>query len=188
MTAAHAPTPALPAPLPQANKDIHTTIPQHSRRCAPNGTPLSLFFPFTHKQDFRKQNVRFLQKNLTVSEIVPTFAEETHPQRMTNKNRHTLNQIREVARLSTPKGSQVLLFGSRARGEARKGSDWDILIVLPKNRLEQTDFDTITYPLVELGWKIGEQINPILYSQDEWEANSISPFYENVMKDGINLI
>ena len=43
---------------------------------------------------------------------------------------------------------------------ARKGSDWDILIVLPKSQLQQADYDQVSYPLVELGWTLGEQINP----------------------------
>lgn len=107
---------------------------------------------------------------------------------MTNKNRKILNQIKAVARETAPKGSQVVLFGSRARGEAKKGSDWDILIVLPKSHLEQKDYDDVSYPFVELGWMLNEQINPIMYAQEEWAANSITPFYDNVLRDGINLI
>jgi len=37
---------------------------------------------------------------------------------MTNKNRHVLSQIKQIARKTAPKGSVVLIFGSRARGEA----------------------------------------------------------------------
>ena len=107
---------------------------------------------------------------------------------MTNKNRKVLSRIKAVARETAPKGSRVILFGSRARGEAKKNSDWDILIVLPKNRLEQKDYDDVSYPLVELGWQLNEQINPIMYAQEEWAANSITPFYDNVLLDGINLI
>ncbi len=99
-----------------------------------------------------------------------------------------LNQIRSVARAAAPQGSMVVLFGSRARGEAKKGSDWDILIVLPKNRLEQSDYDSVSFPFVELGWRLNEKINPIMYTEKEWAANSITPFYDNVVRDGINLI
>ena len=89
---------------------------------------------------------------------------------------------------TAPKGSVVLLFGSRARGQARKSSDWDILIILPKDQLRQEDYDQVSYPLVELGWKIGEQINPSVYTEQEWKANSITPFYDNVQRDAINLL
>lgn len=108
--------------------------------------------------------------------------------RMTNKNRKVLNQIKAVARDTAPAGSLVLLFGSRARGQARKDSDWDILIVLPKNQLQQDDYDQVSYPLVELGWMLGEQINPIVYTEQEWQANSITPFYDNVQRDAIRLV
>lgn len=106
---------------------------------------------------------------------------------MTNKNRNVLSQIQTLARETVPEGSLVMLFGSRARGDAKKDSDWDILIVLPKKSLEQKDYDDVSYPFVELGWKLNEQINPIMYTQDEWRANSITPFYDNVVREGIRL-
>ena len=107
---------------------------------------------------------------------------------MTNRNKHILSQIKATARQNVPTGSLVLLFGSRARGEAHKGSDWDILIVLPKKVLQQADYDQVSYPLVDLGWMLGERINPIVYTQHEWEANKITPFYDNVQRDAISLI
>jgi len=107
---------------------------------------------------------------------------------MTNKNQFVFNQIKAVARETAPEGSLVLLYGSRARGDAKKGSDWDILIVLPKKQLVQSDYDEVSFPFVELGWKLNEQINPVLYTKDEWEANSITPFYDNVQRDGKKLI
>jgi len=42
--------------------------------------------------------------------------------------------IAEIARrlaAAAPAGSRVLLFGSRARGEARSGSDYDVLVIEP---------------------------------------------------------
>ena len=104
------------------------------------------------------------------------------------RNPLIFNQIKATAQKVAPKGSSVILFGSQAREEARAGSDWDILIVLPKKLLVQADYDEVSYPFVELGWRLNERINPIMYTQEEWEANSITPFYDNVQKDGIPLV
>lgn len=66
-------------------------------------------------------------------------------------------------------------------------SDWDILIVLDKDKLTPEDYDTITYPLTKLGWDLGAEINPIMYTKKEWEASRITPFYHNVTEDAIAL-
>ena len=83
--------------------------------------------------------------------------------------------------------AQVFLFGSRARGDAHSNSDWDILILLDKDRITSEDMDTISYPIRELGWELDEMLNPIMYTKKEWEAKNFTPFYKNVMKEGIPL-
>lgn len=102
-------------------------------------------------------------------------------------NKH-IERIKDIATTTVPKGSSAILYGSRARGDAHPGSDWDILILLDKENLEQSDYDNISYPFVLLGCDLGEEINPMLYTKKEWETYKITPFYENVTRDGINLI
>ncbi len=45
-----------------------------------------------------------------------------------------LSLLKNVAKEKMPKGTIVKLFGSRARGEAREDSDWDVLILLDKEK------------------------------------------------------
>ena len=96
--------------------------------------------------------------------------------------------IRNAVRNVAPPHSQAILFGSRARGNARHDSDWDILWILDKETLTQADYDKVSYPLVLLGCEINEEINPILYTANEWQRYKATPFYENVVNDGVNLL
>lgn len=91
-----------------------------------------------------------------------------------------IHSIRETARQVMPSGSRVILFGSQARGDAHHESDWDILILLDKSRIYNEDFDRVAYPLVELGWKIGADINPLIYTYTDWQRRSFTLFYKNV--------
>ena len=105
------------------------------------------------------------------------------------KNREiVLNAIRSTLSQIAPDGTKVVLFGSRARGDARDDSDWDILIILDKTKLEADDYDNISYPLRELGWKLKECINPVMYTLKDWMKYSFSPFYHNVTNEGIILL
>lgn len=99
-----------------------------------------------------------------------------------------LSRIKEIARSSVPTGGKAILYGSRARGDASQHSDWDILILLDKDSLDQSDYDNVSYPFVLLGCDLGEEINPIMYTKKEWDTYRVTPFYENVVRDGIPLI
>ena len=99
----------------------------------------------------------------------------------------TLNAIRNCLAQNMPPHGIAMLFGSQARGTARTDSDWDILIILDKDTLLPSDYDKVTYPLTMLGWELGEEINPIMYSAKEWQKYKITPFYKNVEKEGIRL-
>ena len=99
-----------------------------------------------------------------------------------------IENIREVAKTTLPKGSSLLLYGSRARGDASKDSDWDLLILLDKPELSESDYDNISFPFTMLGWNIGELISPQMYTKKDWESISFLPFHKNVEHDKIVLI
>lgn len=98
-----------------------------------------------------------------------------------------IKRMREVLAAHLPKDGEAILYGSRARGTARKDSDWDVLILLDKAKLNMDDYINVGYPLTELGCDIGEIISPMLYTKEEWKKYSFTPFYKNVQAEGIRL-
>ena len=103
------------------------------------------------------------------------------------KSSDILKEIKRIAKEVLPKGGQLILYGSRARNEATEDSDWDLLILLDKPMIEHKDYDNVAYPFAALSWDVGELISPILYTKNEWEKYSFTPFYKNVEEDGIIL-
>ena len=93
-----------------------------------------------------------------------------------------IETIRQVGRATLPPNSSLLLYGSQARGDAHEGSDWDLLILLDKPKITLNDYD-VGYPFREAGWDMGEEINPQVYSKQEWSGYSFTPFYKNVEHD-----
>lgn len=95
--------------------------------------------------------------------------------------------IAQVFRRISPVKGRAFLFGSRARGDARQDSDWDVLLLLDKDRLTADDMNEVSYPIRELGWSIDAAVNPIMYTMKDWEKRSSTPFYKNVMREGVPL-
>ena len=95
--------------------------------------------------------------------------------------------IAAVFRKIAPVDAKAVLFGSRARGDARHDSDWDVLVLLGKDRITASDRDNVAYPIHEIGWEIDEMVNPVMYTMREWESKRGTPFYENVMREGVSL-
>lgn len=94
-----------------------------------------------------------------------------------------IDNIRQVAARVLPKGSTIYLYGSRARGDYHEDSDWDLLVLLDKQKLEYDDFDKYSYPFVLLGWDFGEDIRPHAYTKAEWFDGPHAMFYYNVEED-----
>lgn len=63
---------------------------------------------------------------------------------------------------------QLVLFGSRARGDAAPDSDMDILVITQKPTADMEKF--ISNCAWEAGFKYGIVIVPVVYSKKEWET------------------
>lgn len=97
-------------------------------------------------------------------------------------------EIKRIAKEVLPKGARLILYGSRARNEADEDSDWDLLILLDKPKIDRHDRDEVAYPFRALSWDVGELISPVIYTKDNWSKMSFTPFYKNVERDGIVLV
>ncbi|MCU4166782.1 nucleotidyltransferase domain-containing protein [Marinilabiliaceae bacterium A049] len=98
-----------------------------------------------------------------------------------------LSDIKNTVKGKFP-DAQIILYGSRAKGIARDDSDWDLLILLNKEKITPEIEESVTYPLYDLEIELGEVISPMVYSLSEWNSKyKITPFYYNVMKEGIQL-
>jgi len=101
-------------------------------------------------------------------------------------NQQIFKEIQALKRRILP-NEKVILFGSQARGDVREDSDWDLLVLLDKDKKTQEDEDKYAYPFDELGWNHGVAINSILYTKEQWEQGKIFPFYKNVIQEGIEI-
>ena len=81
--------------------------------------------------------------------------------------------------------AKIYLYGSRAKGTSKPDSDWDLLILLNKDKITWDIKKNITYLLYDLEFETGEVISPMIYSAGEWDFKyKITPFYLNIMREG----
>ena len=81
---------------------------------------------------------------------------------------------------------RMILFGSQARGDAREDSDWDLLVLLNKEKKEELD-EGKAYKFVLMGWNYGTYLSIKIYTENEWEKGKMFPFYKNVEREGIEI-
>lgn len=101
-------------------------------------------------------------------------------------NIEILREIKQVV-LEVDSAAEVVLFGSRARGDFYEESDWDVLILVDK---EETDFNfkrKIRNALYNLELKQGTVISTIIRNKEFWEDISVTPLFKEVEKDGVVL-
>jgi uncharacterized protein len=80
---------------------------------------------------------------------------------------------------------QVYLFGSRARGDYRDGSDYDFLILLDKKGPIQNN--EVLENEVEFLNTFNELSACVVYDEKGWEWRKNSPLGINIQREGILL-
>lgn len=97
-----------------------------------------------------------------------------------------LSRIKELIR-TLDQDAEVILFGSRARGDARDDADWDLLILLPHPTSLQEE-QRFRHKLLELELEYGMVISTLVKSKQEWNSKyRVTPLYQNIAAEGIRI-
>lgn len=100
---------------------------------------------------------------------------------------HLLNKIQNTIHLIDP-NADIVLYGSRVRGEAHKDSDWDFLILIDKPiniKLEEKLRDD----LYEIELDTDQILSSIIRTKEEWNSPkySVLPFKRSIEREGVLL-
>jgi predicted nucleotidyltransferase len=105
---------------------------------------------------------------------------------MKEKDAHIATRIRTEIKRIDPK-AKVILFGSRARGDAKKDSDWDLLILIDSLNIRELE-DLFRDKIYDLELETGEIISMFVYNNKDWTSrHKITPLYKSIKKEGVVL-
>ena len=106
---------------------------------------------------------------------------------MNPQEKEILKKFREKVTERFP-SCQVILFGSRARGDAGSQSDADVVVIL-KNAPSEEDEEFISDSAWETGYTHGLVIVPVVFSLEEWESGPerFSLLVKAVQTEGVPL-
>lgn len=100
-----------------------------------------------------------------------------------------LRRVVETVRAVEP-GARIVLYGSRARGDAEPDSDWDFLVLLD-GKVDQRRAADIRHRLfdIELALDDCPVLSTVVQSAGEWNTPlyRAMPFHENVTREGIEM-
>ena len=101
------------------------------------------------------------------------------------RDRNIIRQIRQkINELDST--AEVILYGSRARGDHNKESDWDILILLNQKHVDKFIEQKFRHHLFDIEIEIGEPISVFVHSKKDWEGKySVTPLFKSIKQEGI---
>ncbi len=106
---------------------------------------------------------------------------------MTNREKHIIKLISNRIKL-LDSDAEVILYGSHARGQANKYSDWDILILLNEDDVTLQTEQKFRHHLIDIELYIEEPISVFVKSRRIWESKyRITPFHENIKREGLKV-
>jgi predicted nucleotidyltransferase len=96
-------------------------------------------------------------------------------------------QLIKKSVMATDPGATLILYGSHARSDEKESSDIDILVLIDKDKTTREDQKRIAYPLYDIEFDTRLIISPMVYSIKAWQTHRVTPFYENVIREGKEL-
>src|SRR5450759_1433943 len=104
---------------------------------------------------------------------------------MIRRKKHVIQLIRQKVN-EIDNTAEVILYGSRARGDNKQDSDWDVMILLKQKNVDKKVEQTVRHHLLDLELEIGVPISVFVYSKSDWEGKySITPLFKSIKKEGI---
>jgi predicted nucleotidyltransferase len=103
------------------------------------------------------------------------------------KRAELLERVKRAVHKIEPE-ADIVLYGSRARGDAHAESDWDFLILLD-GVVDEARTDAIRHRLYEIEWDCGEVLCSIVRSRQEWDSSlqQATPFAKILREQGIRM-
>jgi len=106
---------------------------------------------------------------------------------MNDLQKDITSRIKSIVKQKDP-SAEVILFGSQARGDAGKYSDWDILILLRQTDVNRKTESEFRNELFDVELEIGQPISTFVFSKTDWESkHAITPLFHNIKREGIVL-
>ncbi len=152
-------------------KEIYLREFSRKLKISPNTSQrfLNMFLKEELVIDKREANLRYFKANL--ENVVFRFLKKTY----------SVSKIKSSGLINylKPKFSNIILFGSMAKGEDDLKSDIDIVCVGKKQKLD----------LYEYSKKLNKEINIYVFNFSEWrkQKKENRAFYEDVVSSGISL-
>ena len=105
---------------------------------------------------------------------------------MNNKRSTVLPLIKKLVKEIDPK-AEIILYGSRARGDERPDSDWDLLILV--NSQEDLNNETkFRHKLFDLELELEESFSITVHNKNQWESKYwVTPLYKNITREGVRI-
>src|SRR5690606_28188806 len=105
---------------------------------------------------------------------------------MENEKSIVLNKIKSIIKQIDPQAA-VILYGSRARGDERPDSDWDLLILV--NTKADLDYERIfRHKLFDLELELEQSFSVTVHNKNESKLKHwVTPLYQNIAREAIRI-